>query len=147
MPRIIVTADWPADIVMLSERISVADLESGHFRAQLLERLSWAVSDAHATEQARLMSPIARRRAPQTAQTKLGLSRTRVGGVPLTKLLRGAMWPAGAASLPATGARRRRDRPSPRPATIAGIPRPRSRSPGCHESRRKATAPATATNA
>jgi hypothetical protein len=32
MPRIIVTADWPADIVMLSERISVADLESDHFR-------------------------------------------------------------------------------------------------------------------
>jgi hypothetical protein len=53
MPRIIVTSDWPAGIVMLSERISVADLESDHFRAQLLERLSWAVSDAHATEQAR----------------------------------------------------------------------------------------------
>ncbi len=57
MPRIIVTADWPADIVMLSERISVADLQSDHFRAQLLERLSWAVSDAHATEQARLDEP------------------------------------------------------------------------------------------
>ncbi|MGO9960797.1 MAG: hypothetical protein ACLP50_33270 [Solirubrobacteraceae bacterium] len=56
MPRIIVTADWPAAIV-LSERISVADLESDHFRAQLLERLSWAVSDAHATEQARLDEP------------------------------------------------------------------------------------------
>jgi hypothetical protein len=57
MPRIIVTADWPADIVMFSERISVADLESDHFRAQLLERLSWAVGDAHATEQARLDEP------------------------------------------------------------------------------------------
>jgi hypothetical protein len=31
-------------------------------------------------------------------------------GVPLTKLSRGAMWPAGAASLRATGSRRRRDR-------------------------------------
>jgi hypothetical protein len=57
MPRIIVTADGPADIVMLSERISVADLESDHFRAQLLERLSWAVSDAHASEQAGLDEP------------------------------------------------------------------------------------------
>ncbi|MGO9901030.1 MAG: hypothetical protein ACLP0J_15365 [Solirubrobacteraceae bacterium] len=82
MPRIIVTADWPADIVMLSERISVADLESDHFRAQLLERLSWAVSDAHATEHARLDEPD--RATPShagSADPKLGLSRTRVGGV------------------------------------------------------------------
>ncbi len=63
MPRIIVTTDWPADIV-LSERISVADLESDHFRAQLLERLSWAVGDAHAAEQARLDEP---ERAPPNA--------------------------------------------------------------------------------
>ena len=52
MPRIIVMADRPSNIVMLSERISVADFESKHFRAQLLERLSWAVGDAHASEQA-----------------------------------------------------------------------------------------------
>jgi hypothetical protein len=52
MPRIIVTADRPTDNVMLSERISIADLDSDHFRTQLLERLSWAVSDAHTTEQA-----------------------------------------------------------------------------------------------
>jgi hypothetical protein len=53
MPRIIVTADRPNDNVMFSERISSADLESDHFRAQLLQRLLWAVSDAHASEQAR----------------------------------------------------------------------------------------------
>jgi hypothetical protein len=52
VPRIIVRADRPTDIVMLSERISVADFESEHFRAQLLQRLSWAVGDAHAAEQA-----------------------------------------------------------------------------------------------
>ena len=51
MPRIIVMADRPSDIVMLSERISVAHLESEQFRAHLLERLSWAVGDAHAAEQ------------------------------------------------------------------------------------------------
>ena len=43
-------ADRPTDIVMLSERISVADLASEHFRAQLLERVSWAVGDADATD-------------------------------------------------------------------------------------------------
>lgn len=52
VPRIIVMADSATDTVMLSERIGVADLDSEHFRAQLLERLSWAVGDAHAAEQA-----------------------------------------------------------------------------------------------
>ena len=52
MPRIIVMADSATDTVMFSERIGVADLDSKHFRAQLLERLSWAVGDAHAAEQA-----------------------------------------------------------------------------------------------
>lgn len=50
MPQILVTAT-PADdlgegVVMLRERVTVADLESGHFAVQLLERLAWAVSDA-----------------------------------------------------------------------------------------------------
>jgi hypothetical protein len=35
---------------MLRERINVADLESDHFAAQLVERLGWAVSDAHEAE-------------------------------------------------------------------------------------------------
>jgi hypothetical protein len=52
VPRIIVVADRATDTVMLSERIGVADLDGEHFRAQLLERLSWAVGDAHAAEQA-----------------------------------------------------------------------------------------------
>ena len=52
MPRIIVMADSATDSVMLSERVGVADLDSEHFRAQLLERLSWAVGDAHVGEQA-----------------------------------------------------------------------------------------------
>ena len=50
MPRIIVTAGGPTGIVMLTERINVADFESDHFRAQLVERLAWAVGDAHAAE-------------------------------------------------------------------------------------------------
>ena len=54
MPQIIVTAD-PAtdresDPVMWQERINVADFESDHFGAQLVERLGWAVSDADDVE-------------------------------------------------------------------------------------------------
>ena len=56
MPHIIVVADSrknPEDgAVMLRERISSSDLESRHFAAHLLERLEWAVGDAHEAEQA-----------------------------------------------------------------------------------------------
>jgi hypothetical protein len=37
---------------MLKERVNVADFESDHFAAQLVERLGWAVSDAHDVERA-----------------------------------------------------------------------------------------------
>ena len=54
MPHIIVTAD-PArdrdeDTVMLRERVNVADFESNHFAARLVERLGWAVGDADEVE-------------------------------------------------------------------------------------------------
>jgi hypothetical protein len=55
MPQIIVTADpaddWEESAVMLRERVNVADFESDHFAAQLVERLGWAVGDAHEAEQ------------------------------------------------------------------------------------------------
>lgn len=55
MPQIIVLADSDRqqgeEAVMLRERVSLADLESEHFAAQLVERLGWAVGDAHAVEQ------------------------------------------------------------------------------------------------
>jgi hypothetical protein len=54
MPQIIVTADETDSrgegAVMLRERVNVADFESGHFAAQLVERLGWAVSDATEVE-------------------------------------------------------------------------------------------------
>jgi hypothetical protein len=54
MPQIIVTADRTDDrgegAVMLRERINVSDFDSDHFAAQLVERLGWAVSDAHDVE-------------------------------------------------------------------------------------------------
>ncbi len=55
MPQIIVTADRAADSeeapVMLRERVSLADFQSDHFATQLVERLGWAVEDAHQAEQ------------------------------------------------------------------------------------------------
>ncbi len=50
MPQIIVTADHDKAPVMLRERVNATDFKSQHFAAQLVERLGWAVSDAHAAE-------------------------------------------------------------------------------------------------
>ncbi len=50
MPQIIVTADRDEAPVMLRERVNQTDFESRHFAAQLVERLGWAVSDAHDAE-------------------------------------------------------------------------------------------------
>jgi hypothetical protein len=54
MPEIIVLADKQTESgespVVFRERVSVRDLESEHFAAQLIERLGWAVGDAHAVE-------------------------------------------------------------------------------------------------
>ena len=51
MPQIIVTADRGVEGVdapmMLRERVNLSDFDSEHFRVQLLERLGWAVEDAH----------------------------------------------------------------------------------------------------
>jgi hypothetical protein len=55
MPQIIVMADRSADrgegMVMLRERVNLSDLESAHFARQLLERLGWAIGDAHEAEE------------------------------------------------------------------------------------------------
>jgi hypothetical protein len=57
MPQIIVAADRGAAFgegaVTFRERVNVADFESGHFAAQLVERLGWAVADADAVERGR----------------------------------------------------------------------------------------------
>jgi hypothetical protein len=50
-----VTADKTSEgadrAIMFTERVSISDFESDHFQAQLVERLGWAVGDAHAVEQ------------------------------------------------------------------------------------------------
>ena len=53
MPRIIVMSGLGAsrpDAITLDERISPADLGSGHYSAQLIERVGWAVHDADDAE-------------------------------------------------------------------------------------------------
>lgn len=54
MPQIIVAADRGAAFgegaVTFRERVNVADFESQHFAAQLVERLGWAVEDADRAE-------------------------------------------------------------------------------------------------
>ena len=55
MPQIIVTADRGSDrgegTVTLRERISISDFDSQTFAQHLVERLGWAVGDAHEAEQ------------------------------------------------------------------------------------------------
>lgn len=50
MPQIIVMADARDRSVTFTERVTVSDFESRHFQTQLVERLGWAVEDAHAVE-------------------------------------------------------------------------------------------------
>jgi hypothetical protein len=61
VPQIIVTADRGAAFgegaVTLRERVTATDCESEHFANQLVERLGWAVGDAHEAE--RIGEPIA----------------------------------------------------------------------------------------
>ena len=52
MPRIIVKADGSGDRVLHSERVTQADFETEHFRAQFAERVKWAVEDAEREEPA-----------------------------------------------------------------------------------------------
>jgi hypothetical protein len=67
MPQIIVVADSTNDgsepPVMFRERVNLRDFESHHFATQLVERLGWAVGDAHAV----VARPVAQP-APDTAR-------------------------------------------------------------------------------
>jgi hypothetical protein len=54
MPQIIVIADTPAADgaaqVVFRERVTERLFKSGHFSKQLVERIGWAVGDAHAAD-------------------------------------------------------------------------------------------------
>jgi hypothetical protein len=53
MPQIVITADGLESRdgqEVLRERVAASDLESEHFAAHLVERIEWAVEDAHSLE-------------------------------------------------------------------------------------------------
>ena len=53
MPRILVmseSSDERASAVTLDERVSSAEMQSGHNAAQLIQRVGWAVHDADTAE-------------------------------------------------------------------------------------------------
>jgi hypothetical protein len=53
MPRIIVQSDSPDPYVTHQERVRSFEFDSEHFSRQLIERVSWAVSDAEDEEHER----------------------------------------------------------------------------------------------
>jgi hypothetical protein len=56
MPQIVITADGlesKRGREVLRERVAVSDLESELFTAHLVERIEWALSDAHSLEDRR----------------------------------------------------------------------------------------------
>jgi hypothetical protein len=69
MPQIIVMADHEDAPILHKERVNVADFESQHFAAQLVERLGWAVGDADELERATPRRPAQRPAAPGARRT------------------------------------------------------------------------------
>jgi hypothetical protein len=60
MPRIIVMSDPSIEregAVTLDERVTSANLRSGHDSAQLIERVGWAVHDADEAEREEAVDP------------------------------------------------------------------------------------------
>jgi hypothetical protein len=72
MPRIIVTADDSDQHVLHSERVTRSDFDTDHFRAQLAERVAWAVEDDAATAVAAPPAAAADSEAARHAPTHAG---------------------------------------------------------------------------
>jgi hypothetical protein len=67
MPQIIVTADrGEGAVTTWRERINASDFESAHFAHQLVERIGWAVSDAHEVEEHADRRPLSSENVQQT---------------------------------------------------------------------------------
>ena len=66
MPQIIVTADRAEGTETWRERINASDFESEHFANQLVERLGWAVNDAHEVERDAGRRPLSTEHEPHT---------------------------------------------------------------------------------
>lgn len=72
MPRIIVTADDSDQRVLHSERVTTSDFDTDHFRAQLAERVAWAVADDAVTAAAAPPAAAADSEAAKHAPTHAG---------------------------------------------------------------------------
>jgi hypothetical protein len=72
MPRIIVTTDDSDQRVLHSERVTPSDFETDHFRAQLAERVAWAVADDAVTAAAGPPAAAADSEAAKHAPTHAG---------------------------------------------------------------------------
>jgi len=64
MPQITVTADRDEGTVTWRERVNASDFESKHFADQLVERIGWAVNDAHELERDAGRRPLSAEQAP-----------------------------------------------------------------------------------
>jgi hypothetical protein len=65
MPQITVTADrGDGAVTTWRERINASDFESAHFAHQFVERIGWAVSDAHEVEEHAGRQPLSSDSAP-----------------------------------------------------------------------------------
>ena len=86
MARIVVQAvhaDGELRRWTLSERIVAKNLDSDHYVAQLLERLTWAAADAEALSRDQLTSPTTRMALPGTIDRQSGrAARVRVPSPP-----------------------------------------------------------------
>jgi hypothetical protein len=70
MPQIVITAqglESKRGREVMRERVAVSDLESELFTAHLVERIEWALSDAHSLED---KAPASRGGAPRRAEQR-----------------------------------------------------------------------------
>ena len=83
MPQIIVTADrGEGAVTTWRERINASDFESAHFAHQLVERIGWAVSDAHEVEEHADRRPLSSEKAQRTATPETATPETATPDAP-----------------------------------------------------------------
>ena len=73
MPQIVVTADGLESRKgpeVMRERVAVSDLESELFSAHLVERIEWALSDAHSLESDRSRRPQEAATGPEAPRSR-----------------------------------------------------------------------------
>lgn len=70
MPQIIVRTTRGDGTVTWSERVNASDFDSAHFERQLVERIGWAVRDAHDIETDAARQPLSGRETETDADSQ-----------------------------------------------------------------------------